>query len=530
MVGTAISSVRAAASGLRGLVAHGVRVLLHLLRGKILLLPLPHLVESGEGVDVSQRVRLETLVEVGFGHGAAQVQVSRQVVDGLNGGAQGRAGENGHRDSQLVHLLEGEARGDARLVVEDGAVDFLADAPNLVHARGPFDEGEIGPRFQIGIGPADGLLEATPVRAPRVGAGDEHEVRVEIATDGVGRATLAHRLLDGDHATPRHVTASLGNSLVLEVDARHPRLDVLPHGADDPDGVAVAVVGVGNDGHGHRIGDVARVQVHLRHGGEPGVGQAEEGQRRAVSRHVHGGKTHGLEDLGAQRVVAARNEEGLAGTEELSQLRRGAHESSYGRGANFSSIACHQSKPTLRKISIGDSTGPSCQSVPVSFSDASARSMAGTAAAMHTAGKITILKPIRSSSGIFMAGVLPPGTMFARRGALTSRAIRWISSSVWGASTKITSAPASAARLPRSMASSRLVTARASVRAMMTKSGSVRYSLAARILSQNSWVGMICLPAMWPHFFGATWSSMCNPATPARSYSRTVRTTFRTLP
>jgi hypothetical protein len=94
--------------------------------------------------------------------------------------------------------------------------------------------------------------------------------------------------------------------------------------------------------------------------------------------------------------------------------------------------------------------------------------------------------------------------MLARRGAFTSRAIRWISSSVWGASTKITSAPASAARLPRSMASSSEVTARASVRPMITKSGSVRYSLAARILSQNSCVGMTCFPAMCPHFLGAT--------------------------
>jgi hypothetical protein len=58
------------------------------------------------------------------------------------------------------------------------------------------------------------------------------------------------------------------------------------------------------------------------------------------------------------------------------------------------------------------------------------------------------------------------------------------------------------------MASSRDVTARASVRAMMRKSGSVRCSEAARIFSANSFVGTTCLPAMCPHFLGATWSSM----------------------
>ena len=41
------------------------------------------------------------------------------------------------------------------------------------------------------------------------------------------------------------------------------------------------------------------------------------------------------------------------------------------------------------------------------------------------------------------AGVLPPMTMLASSGALISRATRRISSSVWGASTKIRSAPAS---------------------------------------------------------------------------------------
>ena len=83
----------------------------------------------------------------------------------------------------------------------------------------------------------------------RVGACDEHEVRIEIAADLVGRTVLAHRLLQGDHLPARHVAAALGNDLVLDVDAGHAGLDVLPHGADDVDRVAVPVVRVGDDGH-----------------------------------------------------------------------------------------------------------------------------------------------------------------------------------------------------------------------------------------------------------------------------------------
>ncbi len=52
------------------------------------------------------------------------------------------------------------------------------------------------------------------------------------------------------------------------------------------------------------------------------------------------------------------------------------------------------------------------------------------------------------------------------------------------------------------MASSRLVTARASVRAMMTRSGSVRYSEAARILSANSRAGDHLLAGDVPALLG----------------------------
>ena len=62
----------------------------------------------------------------------------------------------------------------------------------------------------------------------------------------------------------------------------------------------------------------------------------------------------------------------------------------------------------------------------------------------------------------------------------TSRAMRWISSSLCGASTKIASAPASA-WLPRSMASSRLVTA-----ARQYEVGISGVSAAARTFSANS--------------------------------------------
>ena len=41
---------------------------------------------------------------------------------------------------------------------------------------------------------------------------------------------------------------------------------------------------------------------------------------------------------------------------------------------------------------------------------------------------------------------------------------------------------------------------------------------------------MTCFPSMWPHFFGATWSSRWIAATPAASKAPIVRITFSGLP
>ena len=53
---------------------------------------------------------------------------------------------------------------------------------------------------------------------------------------------------------------------------------------------------------------------------------------------------------------------------------------------------------------------------------------------------------------------------------------------------------------------------------------------AARSLASHSSVGTTCLPAMWPHRFGHTWSSRNMPAAPAGSHSSTVRMVLSGLP
>ena len=65
---------------------------------------------------------------------------------------------------------------------------------------------------------------------------------------------------------------------------------------------------------------------------------------------------------------------------------------------------------------------------------------------------------------------------------------------------------------------------------MIKKPGERRAATAASTLATISSAPISCLPSMCPHFFGITWSSMCTAATPAASYSWTVRITLIGLP
>jgi hypothetical protein len=147
------------------------------------------------------------------------------------------------------------------------------------------------------------------VRAARIGAGDQDEVGIGLVPRLCRRAVLAHGLVDRDDPPAGHVPAALGDDLVLDMDAGDARAHVFPDRADHVDRIAVAVVGVRDDGYGDGARDVAGVQVHLGHRGEARVGHPEERQRRAIARHVHRGKSHLGEDARGQRVIAAGHHE-----------------------------------------------------------------------------------------------------------------------------------------------------------------------------------------------------------------------------
>lgn len=116
--------------------------------------------------------------------------------------------------------------------------------------------------------------------------------------------------------------------------------------------------------------------------------------------------------------------------------------------------------------------------------------------------------------------------MLAIRGAPTRAAALWTCSGVCRASTKITSAPASRQAAARWQASSKPVTATASVRAISTVSGSLRAWTAARIFAVISSLEISCLPSMWPQCLGPGPPAGCpphrRPRIPTRSGPRSA--------
>src|SRR5206468_8782384 len=171
--------------------ADRIGVLLRLVGRQVLRLPLADAIEAGEGVHVAQRMALEALGETLLGQRPFVAKRHRQIVDRLDGCAEGRAGDDRHGDPELLHLGAADPRRHAGLVVEDRALHLATHAAHCLDARRPLDEGEVGPGFQVGVGAADRLVERAAAGAASVGAGDEDEIRVELAPHRVRRAVLA---------------------------------------------------------------------------------------------------------------------------------------------------------------------------------------------------------------------------------------------------------------------------------------------------------------------------------------------------
>jgi hypothetical protein len=193
------------------------------------------------------------------------------------------------------------------------AAEALGDGADLLHRLAHLEEQHVGAGLEVGLAALERVLQA--VHHDRVAARDDHEIGV---VPGVERGLdLARHLLRGDQALADHVAAALGPHLVLDMDAGHPGALELAHRARGVEGVAVAVVGVDDHRDAHRLGDVARVLHHLRHGDQADV--------RIAAAHGSAGAGHHaqriadlLDDPRAQAVVGAAAEDDARRGQQLS--------------------------------------------------------------------------------------------------------------------------------------------------------------------------------------------------------------------
>lgn len=115
-----------------------------------------------------------------------------------------------------------------------------------------------------------------------------------------------------------------------------------------------------------------------------------------------------------------------------------------------------------------------------------------------------------------------PVPMLSVTGISSAPTSRSTFDAVRGAIGSSRSAPAASYARARAITCSGGSQAKASVRAMMRKSGSRRAARAARILPTISATGTTSLAAPAPQRRGTTWSSRLSPAAPASSNSSTA--------
>ncbi len=246
------------------------------------------------------------------GSSASRRRSRARVVEGLlhalDRAAQHVVRPDHHLDPGLLELLEGDRRVEGRHHHHRGRpVPEAHELEDLGRGLGlGVHQHHVRARVGVGVGAAERLLHA-PARDEGLDARDHHEVGV---LAGVDRgAHLARELLHREQL-PLHArveAALLGEDVVLHADARDAGPLVLPHGADDVDHVAVAVVDVRDDRDRHRLVDEEGGLQVLGHGQEVHVRHRplRGGDREAGGPHQR--EAGRLDELGGERVVGAHH-------------------------------------------------------------------------------------------------------------------------------------------------------------------------------------------------------------------------------
>ncbi len=199
-----------------------------------------------------------------------------------------------------------------------GAAERGDDVGELRAGAGRFDEQHVGAGLGVEAGPVDGGGEA--FHGDRVGAGDDERGLAGAGIDG--GADLPGHLAGCDQPLVGEVAAALGKALVLELDGARARTLEQLHRPLHVERVAVAGVGVDDDGRGDPLAHQAEGLGHFGHGDEADVGPAEARVGDGRAGEIQRLEPRRLGERGGERVVDAGRDDDPVLREALAQSAR----------------------------------------------------------------------------------------------------------------------------------------------------------------------------------------------------------------
>ena len=162
------------------------------------------------------------------------------------------------------------------------------------------------------------------MRAARIGARDDHKIRVQRIARLAGGADFQHGFIPRNHFPPGHMAAALGRHLVFQMHPRHTGADIFFHRAHHINGIAKAGIGIGNQWRTHGRGDQFRIQRHFGQRNQPRIRQAEQIERGAIARHIKRRETRMFQNAGRHGVEAARQDQRRGFFQQCAQACGGA--------------------------------------------------------------------------------------------------------------------------------------------------------------------------------------------------------------
>ena len=221
-----------------------------------------------------------------MGNGAGAFELAQQRFHGRNRSENDPIRKDREAEPEPAELFQGQVRRLAArcsVIEERNALEVACDALDVIAHGWRLHKQHVRARFAIAHAAFQRGFK--PFHGDRIRARNDDEIRIVARI--AGGLDLRQHVGGRDDALAGKVPAALGPVLVLDVDAGNAGLLEIAHGTPGVDRVAVAGVGVGDDGKSRGIGNAGCVVDHFGGREEADIRHTEAREARAESRHVH---------------------------------------------------------------------------------------------------------------------------------------------------------------------------------------------------------------------------------------------------